>query len=245
MMRAVDLNAPGEPPMVLTLRPLTGADELSLAGTGQTAALGLLAGLADRDISELTVSQADRALAGLYTMLYGAQAECRATCVACGEGYEFTLDLPQIIAQQDADRPDPPDADGVWTMDDGTRVRAPTPADMKGDPDRLALALTLNGTADPAEIGAFLDRAAPVLTLDLAASCAHCGAEAEVRFDLAAYITKRLAAERPFLIRETHLIASRYGWSHGEIMALTRDDRRAYAGLIETERARLSRRQSA
>jgi hypothetical protein len=124
-------------------------------------------------------------------------------------------------------------------------VRAPTQTDLAGDPATLAARLTLEGEASADEVGAFLETASPVLTIDMDASCPDCGSAAQVRFDLSNYLTRRLAAEHPFLVRETHLIASRYGWSHAEIMALTRNDRRAYAGLIEAERARLSRRQTA
>lgn len=245
-MPAVDLNPPGDTPMLLKLRPLTGADELTLAGVGAASALALLERLTDgTDVAALTVCQADRALAGIYQMLYGPQAECLAACESCGRSYEFTLDLPQIIARQDAERPAPPDVEGVWTLPSGARLRAPTQADLAGDPATLAARLTLEGEAGADEVGAFLDTASPVLAIDMDASCPDCGTTAQLRFDLSSYLTRRLAAEHPFLIRETHLIASRYGWSHGEIMALTRDDRRAYAGLIEAERARLSRRQTA
>ena len=245
-MPTVEINAPGHAPIMLSLRPLTGADEIALSGSGAAPAQALLARLVESaDISALTVCQIDRMLATIYEMLFGPQAECRVRCEFCGEIYEFTLDLPQIIADQDANRPGPPDADDAWTLPSGARVRVPKPGDLAGDPESLAARLTVEGEASTGEVGAFLETAAPVLTLDLAARCPDCGKPAQVRFDLAAYFTRRLAAERPFLVRETHLIASRYGWPHAEIMALTRDDRRAYAGLIEAERARLSRRLTA
>ena len=102
-MRAVNLNPSGEPPLVLTLRQLTGADELALVGVVAASALALLDRLADgADLTALTVSQADRALAGIYLMLYGSQAECRAACESCGESYDFTLELTLVIADQDA-----------------------------------------------------------------------------------------------------------------------------------------------
>lgn len=245
-MPAVDLNPSGDTPMLLKLRPLTGADELALAGIGTVPALALLKRLAEAtDVTALTVCQTDRALAQIYLMLYGPQAECRAACNSCGENYEFTLDLPQIIAKQDTERTARPDIRGAWTLPGGTRVRAPTHADLAGDPETLATRLTLEGEASADEVGAFLETASPVLTIDVDAPCPDCEATAQLRFDLSNYLTRRLTAEHPFLVRETHLIASRYGWSHREIMALTRDDRRAYAGLIEAERARLSRRQTA
>lgn len=245
-MPTVDLNASGDRPLLLKLRPLTGADELTLTGIGIVPALALLKRLAvETEVTALTVCQADRALAQIYLMLYGPLAECRASCQLCDENYEFNLDLAQIIASQDSERPASSDIEGVWTLPGGTRVRAPTHADLADDPATLAARLILEGEASAEEIGSFLETASPVLTIDVDAQCPNCKAAGQLRFDLSTYLTRRLNAEHPFLVRETHLIASRYGWSHSEIMALTRDDRRAYAGLIETERARLSRRQTA
>lgn len=250
-MYAVDLNPGGYSPKLLTLRPLTGADELALSGASTATALSLLVRLMhdtnDTDVTTLTVSQTDRALAGIYLMLYGPDAECRTACESCAETYEFTLNLPQMIAEQDAGIPAPPDELGVWTLASGARVRAPTQADLKNleeDPASLAQALTVEGEASAEEISTFLESASPVLSIDMSANCPSCSSAAQLRFDISTYLTRRLTAEHPFLVRETHLIAARYGWSYGEIMALTRDDRRAYAGLIEAERAQLSRRQT-
>jgi len=245
-MHAVELNPPGDRPGLIVLRPLTGADEMALAVAPATPALVLLERLGEGlNLAELSLSQTDRALAGIYFMLYGTQAECRVICESCGEKFEFNLDLAQIIRDQDAERPALPDGDGLWRLPGGAAVRAPTQSDLTGDPQSLAARLTVEGEADAGEVDAFLESASPVLTLDMDASCPDCGSSAQMRFDMASYLTRRLAAEHPFLVRETHLIASRYGWSHNEIMALIRDDRRAYAGLIEAERARLSRRQTA
>lgn len=242
LLCAVDLNAPGDPPMRLQLRPLTGADELGLSGTGQGPAMDLLARLSGVDVAALTISQIDRGLAGIHSMLYGDSADCRASCIHCGESFGFTLSLAQVIAAQDAERPGPADADGTWTLPGGARVRAPRPADVAGDPQAVATAITVAGPVDVEAIGAFLETAAPLLTFDIQADCPCCSASADLRFDLASYLTRRLALERPLLIREAHLIASGYRWSHSEITGLSRDDRRAFAGVIEAERSRLARR---
>ena len=103
----------------------------------------------------------------------------------------------------------------------------------------LLARLVVEGEASDtgAEVTRFLERAAPVLDLELDAACPECGSAGTPRFDLATFLAARLAAERPFLVRETHWIASRYGWSHDEIMSLPREDRRAYAGLVEAERS--------
>jgi len=252
-MRILALPEVDGPPLTVRLRDVTGADEAALAPEDPGAAVALLsrvATLADGstpDLPPMTVTRADRLLAEVYDMLYGPRAECRTRCTACGEGYEFTLELPALVAAQDAERPEAPAPDGSWTLPDGRRLRAPRLGDVAtGDPDALLARLVIAGdaTADPGAVAAFLERAAPTLTLDLDLRCAHCGAAQVVRFDLGRYLTRRLANERPFLLRETHLIASRYSWSHAEIMALPREDRRAHAGLIEAERAAMQRRRA-
>jgi hypothetical protein len=253
-MRLIELPAYGGTAARFVLRPLSGADELSLAGTDVAAMLDLLARLATRSeggalaLSELSIAQTDRLLAALYQRLYGDNAECRVRCSGCAQGYEFNLNLAQIQHAQDADQPAHAEPGGGWRLADGRRVRAPRYADLEAADSSQALLrrLLLSGDVEPApeRISEFLERAAPVLSLDLAAPCPHCGRAETVRFDLARYLAQRLVAERPFLLREAHLIASRYGWSHAEIMALLRDDRRAYARLIESERAGALRRRA-
>ena len=229
------------------LAPVTGADEAALDRTaGADAALGLLARVArDADgrplrVETLTVSDADRMLAAVYSDLYGDQVDCRVTCRACGHPYQFALSLTELTGAQDAERP-APEPDGAWTLPDDRRVRAPTVADMASTPEPKALLaqLLLEGAPEDDEGGleAFLERAAPLLSIDLETPCPHCGNPETARFDLAHYLATRLAGERGFLVRETHLIAKTYGWSLSEILALTREDRRAYASLIEAERA--------
>jgi len=237
-----------------SMRPLCGVDELHLQSPTAAAAIALLSRLVQQPdgsalpLAELSVSQLDRLLAALYAELYGHQAECRVRCGGCGEPYEFNLDLAALQSAQDSARPPACDAEGAWQIDPDIRIRAPKLGDLElaRTPSQLLQRLLLSGSAEgrEAELLEFLERAAPLLSLDLSAPCPHCGRAQSVRFDLARYLAQRLHGERPFLLRETHLLASRYGWSHAEIMALTRDDRRAYARLIESERAGALRRRA-
>lgn len=251
-MHVFEIRNGSNTPLEVGLRPITGWDEQSVVSAEPGAALALLGRLASDTrgealpVTDLTVSESDRLLANLYRMLYGDSAECQVACRACGEPYEFKLSLSVLIEAQNLDRPGRPDADGYWSLEDGRRVRAPRQADLEAAPQADALLARLMAAGDPtidpeAAIG-FLERAAPVLSLDLDAPCPHCDSTQLVRFDLARFLIQRLAGERPFLARETHLIASRYGWSHEVILSLTRDDRRAYAGLIEAERTAGPRR---
>jgi hypothetical protein len=95
-------------------------------------------------------------------------------------------------------------------------------------------------TGDPADnrdlLLAAMEEAGPVLDVDVDAACPDCGGSQSVRFDLQSHLLRSLAHEKRFLVREVHLIATAYGWGHGEILGLTRQERRAFTSLIMAER---------
>jgi hypothetical protein len=97
------------------------------------------------------------------------------------------------------------------------------------------------GTDEPMSDYEKLDRViagvAPVVDLDLTATCAVCGVEQPVHFDLVSFFVAALARERPLLMREIHKLALAYHWSRAEILALPRSARRAHVALVEAEHA--------
>lgn len=240
-MQVTTIDGCGRPRQAV-LSAVRGADELRFGpGSGAADAIALLRRVVRQpdgsalDLDALDVSHVDRLLAALYTALYDDRAECRVVCPACRAGYEFIIELSALIAAQDADRPPPGDAAG-WTLPDGSRLQPPTLGDLAAGPEAVLARLVSGGVAADTA-AAWLERAAPLLSIDLDAACPDCGHAAPVRFDLAAYFAARLAGERAFLLRETHLIAARYGWSRAEILDMGRDERRAYAAMITAEHA--------
>jgi hypothetical protein len=241
--------------VAIQVATVCGSDEMHFAaGSGAGDALALLRRIvqfsdgARSGLDTLDVSHVDRLLAAVYTILYGDAAECRLTCAQCRTGFEFTLSLAELIRVQDAERPGPTGPDGYWRLADGQRVRPPTLGDIAATTQSSGLLERLTDVgivSDADAVAGWLETAVPVLSIDLDAPCPNCRHAAAVRFDIAAYLAARLAGERPFLLREIHLIAARYGWSRTEILSLGRDERRAYATMIEGERAagmRLARR---
>jgi hypothetical protein len=253
-MRAIALFLPSLGGYSCFLRPLDGHGELAVAAGDPQAAQRLLAGLlrtgdgAAVELGDLLACWRDRLLAEIYREAIGERVECRSTCIECSEAYEFAFALKDIIAAQDATARASglePDDEGLWAMAGGVRLRPPSLADLAQNQSTEALRRRLVQYGDLADtvIDAALEAGAPLLSFDCDAQCPHCEAPQQVAFDIGPFLTRSLAAERPFLIRETHLIASRYGWDHATIMALPRRDRQAYAGLIESERsAQLARR---
>lgn len=241
----VTVAVPSLPAVAALLRRIAGSDEVALAPTRPGAPTRLLAALVRApdgrplDLASLPVTVHDRLLAEVYRAEVGEMATCRTTCAECGKPFEFDLLLADLLAAQDSEAAacGPTGDDGRWAVA-GTRVRPPTLADAAAGAQAWPAALCDPPPAADAlpAIEAFLAQAAPLLSLDLDARCPHCGAAQQPGFDLPRFLVRTLANDRPFLVRETHLIAARYGWSHAEIMALPRDDRRAYAALIENER---------
>jgi hypothetical protein len=246
--------------MRVLLRDPTGEDELVAAEGDAAAASRLLDRLIDRvndaggsvDSASLSVSEHDRLLAAIFRRLYGDKAVCHATCADCRESFEFELPLDRILAEQEAEaeRWGAPDAEGWWTTEEGVRFRAPTAGEVLVADVKTLRALCLDEASEGAPLAAFdleaaLAAAAPTLSIDVAVTCPHCETSQNARFDIARHLARSLQRELPFLVREVHLIASTYGWAHDEIMALTRVDRRAFAGLIAGERSAASAQRAA
>jgi len=248
-----DVAIPSLPPVRFLLKRIDGRDEAALAPGRPAMATHLLARLlATRDggavdVAALPVAVHDRLLAILYCEEIGPKVTARATCEACAKPLEFSFAIADLAAAQDeaAQKIGLPEADGRWPGP-GARVRPPILADGEGSAEALLARIADRPLApgDVAPLAAFLEEASPLMSLDIDTACPECGASQAVWFDLARFLVQALAGERPFLIRETHLIAARYGWGHDEIMKLPRADRRAYAALIESERSAALRRAS-
>ncbi|MNH45016.1 hypothetical protein D3C79_1073420 [compost metagenome] len=73
----------------------------------------------------------------------------------------------------------------------------------------------------------------PLVALAVACECPACGAASEVPIDLDGTALARLAARQRGLLREVHCLASRYGWSEAQVMALPPTRRAQYLALIE------------
>ena len=78
-----------------------------------------------------------------------------------------------------------------------------------------------------------LERIAPIIDLELDATCPDCGKQHQASFDIQSFVLQRLLNEKDNLLAEMHLIAMSYGWSLNEILSLPRSTRKSITGLIE------------
>lgn len=204
------------------------------------------------NLAALPLSQVDGRLLRAYRQAIGPRLACRATCPACGEELEFGLETAGLETLG-ADEP-PPAFTFSW---EGYTVafRLPTSLDLAAsagcaeeaearrsllsrcilsarhgvdevDPGELPEGLT---TALEEHIGEFDPQAEWLLDL----ACAACGHAWQERLDIAGFIWAQVHARARRVLLEVHSLASAYGWSEGEILAMSPARRQAYREMIE------------
>lgn len=235
------------------LRDLTGYDERAIEHAGSAAAVDLIGRLAQGVAADfalrLSASARDHLLVRIYSSLYGDRVETTLNCAACGKPFDLSLLLPELTRGAEAGPVlASPAGDGTYVMPDGVRFRLPTGADelrVRNLPAERAVHELLKSCVsdgsdgyDPCAVQDAMEQVAPIFDVDINTTCPECGAGARVRFDLQEYLLRSLMQERRRLWRETHVLATAYGWGLNDILGLTRSDRRTLVALIEAGAAR-------
>ncbi|MFF1257203.1 MULTISPECIES: hypothetical protein [unclassified Streptomyces] len=195
----------------------------------------------------LPVGEREADLFALRRALFGERMQVRLACGACGEDMEFDLDAGELAGSLGG-RGEP----AVRVQQDGWDVefRLPGIADLTtaaraADPRTALLARCLvsavhDGTAVTAgELPAPVQRriveaveaADPGADLALNVACPECGQATRAELDIATYLWTELDAWARDVLLDVHLLATAYGWSEPEILALSPTRRRYYLEL--------------
>lgn len=206
----------------------------------------------------LSVPAGERAadLFALRRALFGDRMQVTIGCAApdCGAAMEFELDAEELGAA----RPRVPEgglevAEGAWTV----AFRLPSIADLTAvasaaadaaDARRLlgarcAVSARKDGrAAAPEELERLpeavlkrfaeaVEEADPASEVTLNIACPECGTATRAELDIAAYLWTELDAWARDVLLDVHLLASAYGWSEPQILALSPLRRRYYLEL--------------
>lgn len=189
--------------------------------------------------------------AALLTVLRAGQGgeviEHRLHCDQPGCGERFDVELPYAALSLG---PVPHHIELARDNAPPLRLRLPTGADLRawrgqlrndrsapGDAQRamlsrLCLADELR-PEDSACAAAALAQVDPLVAFSVTTHCPACGVEADFAVDLEALALQRLQVQQRQLLHDVHVLASRYGWSEAEVMALSPTRRARYVDLIE------------
>lgn len=203
----------------------------------------LQAALAFTRAADCEMAELDARLLELHTERFGARLEAVASCPACEEELELVLDAAALGTRGRAARAEMDVEIG------GSRValRMPTAGDLaavaaEADPRRARAALAercLVGTApgplsddDVAAISVRMAERDPLGGSRVAVDCPACGDRSELTLDLGWIVGRELAAEAARITDDVHAIASAYGWSEHDILALPPARRERYLERI-------------
>jgi hypothetical protein len=189
--------------------------------------------------SELPLGERNARLLELRELLFGGELEGLAACPDCGEAVEYSLSSAALRGRDEAVFAELPTLD-----EDGWEVsfRLPTGDDLRAaaaaadvDGARLALlercvvSARLDGRGLAAAelpervvaaLGERLAAADPQAETRLALTCPACGGAWSIAFDAGAWLWTELESWARRTVLDVHALASAYGWSESEILAL-------------------------
>jgi hypothetical protein len=208
--------------------------------------LRLVVGRGDTD--QLGVAERDRILVELHELLFGSVLQAVAECPACGELQELEVPTADLLESRGEDV--------VEAVVEGyhVRCRLPSAVDLldaaaTGSAEaarellvaRSVVSATKDGAPVPsselpqaavAAAAAALDEADPLASGEMAVSCGACGATWGTSLDIDDYLWRKLDAWALRLLDDVHVLASAYGWSEDQIVALPPRHRQRYLELV-------------
>ncbi len=192
------------------------------------------------ELAQRTIGQRDAQLLQARIRHFGPLLEATADCPACAGRMAFSLHLDQLAQQAR------PAAADVCVDTAAGRFRLPASVDLaqalsQSEP-RQALARGLRvdaGAATPADHAA-LDEAAlqsiesalaaadPAAQIDIRLQCDACGQAFDAPLDVADCLWLDVSRRAQQTLDEVHLLASAYGWSEAEVLAVPPARRQHY-----------------
>ena len=175
--------------------------------------------------ADLPVGERDARLLELRELLFGRELDGVADCPRCGEPVEYSLQTSALLAGR-------PEESTFELVVGGRSVRArlPTGGDLAdaastGDLDAaraLLLERCLLGKPDVTadQVAAALAEADRLADAQLSLACPECRHEWTLAFEAGAWLWSELEAWAWRTLLDVHTLASAYGWSEAEILAL-------------------------
>ena len=203
------------------------------------------------DWSSVSIGERDRHLLRLREELFGPTLEAIAICPKCGEQLELALNTPDLhtsVSQASATAGRLHLQTGIYEMN----YRLPTSADLleiANTPAASARELLVQrcvearkrtSSIDPATlpasvlklVGEKMAEADPQAEVQIALNCPTCAHKWSTVFDILSYLWGEIEDWADRLLLEVHTLASAYGWSERDIIAMSARRRRLYLEMV-------------
>jgi hypothetical protein len=236
----------------LGVTELLAAWEQAYAQRPAVRALTLLAAASsagDPDPRSLPLGERDVRLLALREAAFGGDLASVASCSACGEPMDLAFTTRDVRAPDAAPASAPLSVDGYeveWRLPTGGDLAALRPElGPAAAQARLLEACVVRAARGGVEVAAgdlpagvreavaaAVEEADPQADVELTLACPECAHPNRVPFDVAAYFWDELNAWAYRTLRDVHTLASTYGWSEREILAMTPFRRSLYMEML-------------
>jgi hypothetical protein len=202
------------------------------------------------DAEALPVGRCDTLLLALRVGTFGSPLSGVSSCPECNSDVDVDVDVGSVLACLPTVETDYAADYLLEHRDYAVRFRLPTTADLLAatdadDPatritERCVSSILRGGAASVladlppdvlADVSEHMAAADPAADIRLRVSCPECATEWSARLDIAAVFHTELTGAAWKIISEIDELASRYGWSEQQILALSPTRRRTYLEL--------------
>jgi hypothetical protein len=207
----------------------------------------------EEDLAQYSVGQRDARLLALREQTFGPEIHAVGRCARCGQELELRFQVNEVRV----DPKEEPTSHPMTLTDGGYSVkfRLPNSHDLRealaaqnGMAEALQLLLRrclLESWFGEAEVGAWqlpdsvvaaiserMAEADPQAEVELTLACPDCRHEWQERFEIESFFWAEIHAWAGRTLREVHQLASAYGWSEAEVLAVSPVRRSLYLNLI-------------
>jgi hypothetical protein len=229
----------------------------SPAERGLTLLCAALPEASSQDLARISIGRRDAELLSLREQIFGERLETLATCPSCGEHLELSLSAQELRAARGPEPSiagTPGDELSLDIGDYSVLFRLPNTCDLLAvaqmrEPDAARSALLDRCVLSARRLGeptrpedlpadvvdsvcARMSEADPQADVRLEIACPACSHRWEAAFDILSFLWRVLGAWAVRTLHEIHTLASTYGWSQQDILALSAGRRRAYLELV-------------
>jgi len=176
-------------------------------------------------LARLTIGQRDAQLLTLREMMFGSELSSLAECPECGEKIELSFSCSDIRAATETT------TRAEFAVESNGRevhFRLPTSEDLLAikSSEQLLQRCALNGDNHITEdlvyaAGEAMSTADPMADVHARMNCSNCTHAWEAPFDILAFLWREISASARMLLHAVHTLASAYGWTEKDILALS------------------------